>query len=813
MVESSAAQVYFAIVDSRSESFTPMTLRQLKIPVDRGLLLTLGLTLFLALPLLLKPGLPNGPDVLYHSYRAAEMNRSWSHGLLLPSWAEGLYLGYGSPLFHFYARLAYIITSCLHVALGLDPLNALRTLLFMSLMLCGGGMYLFARRRFGRLGGVIAGLLYATSPWLMYSEAYARGTYPELLAFAIFPWLLWRIDALRDKPGAVNFAWLILLQVALINAHNLMAVVLTGVTLAWLLLETAIQHINREASRLSPRSSLLALLAIGLGMGVSASFWLPVLLESDSTHLENLTVAGLLDYRDGFVRLDELLSAPPINDAGAINGLRELKILGPAQWTLALLGALSGLWLYIRGYRTAHPQTLLGAALFSLLSLLMLALLLPSAAGIWHGLRPLQFLQFPWRLLGPVAACLAIVSAANGLWLERLGARWQISLVAIAVTLPVVAAIPLLYVPEWRHETLDTSLPAYHAEEVARRQLGTTFTDEYRPRHTHSMPEATAHLLADYADGYPIDKLNRAVLPAGATAEALHNSPQALAWRVNSEVGFRAEVYNFYWLGWRAEVDGVDTPIMPSPHHGLITFDMPPGEHRVRVYLGSTPARDVAGWISVAFMLLSAGIGLHLRQRRPRPLPYWHTPDLSRTALKGIMLGGGIGLLCITLFFREGVAWLESTPGEAKPARHQTHYRLDETLEILGYDLNTDVARGGDRLRLRVYWHATARSEIDFSSFLHLSSGGPPHAQVDKLHPGGRAISEWWHPGGYIIDDYELIVPADLPAGDYQLIVGLYTCALMPADDCGNGYRPTVRDASGEVIGDSVPLATIRVAS
>ena len=64
-------------------------------------MLVLLLTLFNIVPLASNPGLPNGTDVLYHSFRVAEMWRSWEHGLLAPSWAEGFYFGYGSPLFHF----------------------------------------------------------------------------------------------------------------------------------------------------------------------------------------------------------------------------------------------------------------------------------------------------------------------------------------------------------------------------------------------------------------------------------------------------------------------------------------------------------------------------------------------------------------------------------------------------------------------------------------------------------------------------------------------------------------------------------------
>ena len=788
-----------------------MTIRRLIHIIDPALALTLALTLFLLIPLLRNPGLPNGPDVLYHSYRVAEMNRSWSHGLLLPTWAEGLYLGYGSPLFHFYARLAYIITSLLHVAFGMGALDALRTLLFVSLLLCSGGMCLFARRRFGRLGGVVAGLVYVYSPYLMYTEAYARGTYPELLAFALFPLLLWRVDALRDKPGAVNFLALFAIQVALINAHNLMAVVLTGLAVAWLLFEMAIQQFNREASRMTWRSAAIALLAMLLGIGAASSFWLPVLLESDSTHLENLTVAGLLDYRHGFTRLDDLLAASPIHDAGAINGLSELKILGVAQWSLALSGCFAAAWLYIRGHRTAHPGSFLGVVFFAICALLMIALLLPSALGLWQALRPLQFLQFPWRLLGPVAACLAILAAVHGLWLERVAPRWRVSLVAAIIALPIVSIIPLLYVPERRHTALDTSIEAYHAEEVARRQLGTTFTDEYRPRHVHSLPDHTAHLLADYADGYPIDKLNRSRLPAGATAEWLRNSPQALEWRIRSDEPFIAEVYNFYWLGWRAEIDGVDAPITPSLHHGLITFEAPAGDYHARVFLGSTPARSLSRGASLLSLALAIAAAFYLRRRSAFSHPYLHLRQMSRAATVGIAIGGGIALLITAITFQAGIAWLESAPGTALPAQNQTRFSFDESLDILGYDLNAETLRPGDQLRLRIYWRARQTVEINFSSFLHLSSGGPPHAQIDKLHPGGRAISEWWSPDGYILDTYDLRLPSDLPPGDYQLIVGLYTCELMPADDCGNGYRPTVRDPAGDIIGDSALLTTLRV--
>ena len=774
--------------------------------LDPGLVLVLALTLFLAIPLAMNPGLPSGSDTLLHSYRVAEMQRSWEHGLVTPRWGEGFYLGYGSPLFHFYASLTYYVTSVLQLFFNLGALDALRWLLLLSLLMCSGGMYLFCKRRSGRLGAVLAGLVYVYSPYLMYTEAYARGAFPELLAFALFPLLLWRIDALRDKPNTINFLIVFLVQVTLINAHNLMAVTFTAIAFAWVVFETLIQQFNRESSQMNARTGALAGLAMLLGGLAAATFWLPILLERDSVHLENLIVPGLLDYRGNFLRLETLLSPPFIHDAGKINGLRELRILGIAQWALAVAGGGSAMLLYIRGFRTRHPQAFLGTAFFALLVLVLIALMLPEAEGVWSGLRPLQLLQFPWRLLGPIGACLAIIASMNGLWLGRMQARFQISTIAVLVALPIVTIIPLLYVPEWRHSTLDTSIAAYHDHELSLGQWGTTATGEFRPRDVHSLPSPTEHLLIEYADGYPIDKLNRAVFPDGTEAELLHNSPQSLAWRINTDVAFTAEIYNFYWHGWRAELDGRLLEISPSAHHGLITVPLPAGEYQLRVYLGSTLARDIAAFVSTLALAITCFVAWTLRRLQLPPRPYWTVAPMSRSETIGILLGGTIAILILLITFREGSAWLNSPPGEALPAQVSRKYTLDGSLQLLGYDLNGEVFKPGDTLVFNAYWYALEKTAIDFSSFLHLSSGGPPQAQADKIHPGG-----WWGPEGYIFDDYELQLPADLPAGDYQLIIGLYTCQLMPADDCGNGYRPTVVDESGDVIGDSITVTTIRV--
>ena len=270
---------------------------------------------------------------------------------------------------------------------------------------------------------------------------------------------------------------------------------------------------------------------------------------------------------------------------------------GIAQWGLALTGLVTLALLRGRRRQSRLPGRV---TLFALMACLMIAMTVPRSQGLWERLPFLGILQFPWRLLGPTAACLAIVGSANGLWLERLGARLRTGAIALLVTLPIVASMPLLYMPQgWRTlKELDASLAAWHAE-TDPWKLSTTASGEFLPRDVHVFPGATRSLLADYADGYPVDKLNYAGLPAGSTARLVHNSPQALEWQIDAGSAFIAEVFNFHWEGWRAEVDGREVDIRPSQPHGLITFPLSAGNHRVRVFLGSTPARDLANGISM----------------------------------------------------------------------------------------------------------------------------------------------------------------------------------------------------------------------
>ncbi|MBI5668124.1 MAG: hypothetical protein HZC41_08950 [Chloroflexi bacterium] len=818
--------------------------------LDAALLLTLALCAFSLWPLLYRLGLPNGNDVLYHTFRAAEMSRSWEHGVPFPRWAESFYTGYGAPVFHYYASLSYYVTVVLMRLLNLDALNALRALIALAMLGSGAGMYWFARHASGRLGGVIAALAYVYSPYILFTEPYSRGAYPEMAAFALFPWVMALYGRLLQTGGAAAFGAAAFGSAALIITHNLMALVLTGLLVGWMLWSLLACGWRHRRAGMMPH--LLALVAAASGVGLAAYFWLPVVLEGGEAHLNNLTAVSQLDYRNFFVPLDHLLAFSPRYDEGAANGLFHRFNLGVAQWLLALAGAVFTILALAvrRGFKTlGYPQKMVSslkglaqsrflqplqwawfsgsqpalasgdagrqyhshALFFALAALAFIFLMLPEAGNVWGAARYLAFLQFPWRFLGPAAFCLAFLAGLNARWIERLPQRAGAAVAALLVLAIIGLALPALYAPEWTNTSVDTSVAAYHREELTGRQRATTFSNEYLPAAVKVEPGPTPRLLEDYADGYPVNKAHLEALPDGVTVVVLEHGPQHDVWRIAAPAPFTLEVLTFDFAGWAAAVDGQPVDITPSDPHGLITFPVPAGEHTVRLELGSTPPRALGNAISLGALLEVAAGTLILRQsRRGEPPVRPYTPPLQSALVSGLVLGGLLTLALLAAFMRPSIAWFDSPPGTAQAAQHQTAYQLGDRIQLLGYDLNGTTFRPGDRLELRLYWYAQDAIPYGYSSFVHVSTGGPPLAQADKLNPADRPTKEWT-PDGYIRDDYTIILPSAMPPGTYQVFVGLYTCDTRPAGECGNGDRPPVTDADGNTIGDAVPLATVEV--
>jgi hypothetical protein len=57
-----------------------------------------------------------------------------------------------------------------------------------------------------------------------------------------------------------------------------------------------------------------------------------------------------------------------------------------------------------------------------------------------------------------------------------------------------------------------------------------------------------------------------------------------------------------HFPGWTASIDGVPVSIAVTEPHGQISVEVPPGEHHLVVWFGSTPLRMAATLVSLVGM-------------------------------------------------------------------------------------------------------------------------------------------------------------------------------------------------------------------
>ncbi|MCS6801395.1 MAG: DUF4832 domain-containing protein [Dehalococcoidia bacterium] len=107
-------------------------------------------------------------------------------------------------------------------------------------------------------------------------------------------------------------------------------------------------------------------------------------------------------------------------------------------------------------------------------------------------------------------------------------------------------------------------------------------------------------------------------------------------------------------------------------------------------------------------------------------------------------------------------------------------------------------AAAGTLLPVRLDWEATAPFAADYTVYLHLlDRDGRLVAQRDAPPAAGSRPTSSWRAGETVVDRQTVLLPPDLPAGDFRLRAGLY--------DPRTGER--LRGAAG----DGVDLGTVRV--
>ncbi len=115
-------------------------------------------------------------------------------------------------------------------------------------------------------------------------------------------------------------------------------------------------------------------------------------------------------------------------------------------------------------------------------------------------------------------------------------------------------------------------------------------------------------------------------------------------------------------------------------------------------------------------------------------------------------------------------------PAAAEPqqARQDQFWNV---INLLGVDLPPTSLEAGQALPFTLYWQAAAPLTIDLTTFAHLlDADGNLVAQLDWTPQDslGYLPTTSWQPGRTVVDHQTIPLPANLPPGQYRLVLGWY---------------------------------------
>ncbi len=524
-------------------------------------------------------GFPHGHDWTFELVRVAEYGHALASGQLPPAWAENLYGGHGSPIFLYYAPLFAAVAAGFGSLLGSIPWGAVAALAGFAAI----GAWTIRRAAFLATGGSteaarIAVALYLLHPYLL-CDMLLRNADAEFAALCVAPLTLCGVLELRERPQW-GVLWLSSGLALTTVAHNL-----TAIGMAVLSLAAGLWLNRRDEER---RAWIWLGLGLLLGVALAAFFWVPAVALQDLVRTETMLL-GKFDFHHHFPELGALFGYARVYGAG---------------WLPAAL-LLTAAFVVVRERSASDPaaQTLRGLMLGAALLLLLMQ---PLTTFVWEHLPLLAYLQFPWRLQGPLALLTALAGAmALARLLTPLDSSGRRAVEVAVLLLAIGNAAPHLLdsrplgprAQAWLTEGLE-------AASIRREGSAATVLDEYLPR--------TASKTA--ADDTPWVRGSIVAQTAGTRITVQEDRGSRLRLVVSTEEATELVFARWQFPGWHAQIDGSHAQIRSDPH-GRIQLTVPTGEHQLELDFGAPPSRKLGLVISGLALAIWIGL-LHAAIRR-----------------------------------------------------------------------------------------------------------------------------------------------------------------------------------------------------
>ncbi len=518
-----------------------------------------------AFGLMLRPGIYTMHDP--HLFRVQQFDSCFRAGNFPCRWAPDSGKGYGEPLFNFYAQFPYWLTQSFRLS-GASLIDSLKLAFIFSLITSSVAMYYLAARFWGRLGGLVSAVFYVFAPYRAV-DVWVRGALPEALAFVFYPLILLFLDIYLSTKKTLPLVLFSIALALLITTHNLSFIMFAPFLFVFWAYRTILSRDWKNLSGLIPAGIFTLLL--------SAYYLLPVLLESNLVTLTE-TVTGYYDYHIHFATLRELFISRYWGYGASLWAQKFLSIsVGQVQWLLPV--GLSTLLIFPKIRRRVSPLPFL---LFVLLGFIALFLTHGKSSVIWNNISFMKYIQFPWRY--PTVAVF-FLSLSAGALVKFTSHRARI-LIPISLIL-VILTNYMFYRPDIWRDITDADIVSGPLWDEGR---SSSLTD-FWPKTALRPPDTFASLSPEFITG------------TGSVIATVKNS-SSFTYNLNilsptAKISFPVA----YFPGWEGYLGGESLPVFPDGDLGLVTADLPAGEHQINLKFTDTSPRKTGNLISLAALL------------------------------------------------------------------------------------------------------------------------------------------------------------------------------------------------------------------
>jgi len=539
-------------------------------------------TCLISIPLFHGAIIPDQGDLYCAFIKLNAMYQSWVYGSWTGRWVPDIFYGYGYPIFNYYPPLFFYLGAVLGFLLG-NIVLAFNMAIFLCLFFSGVAMYLFAREFWGRCGALLSAVLYLFAPFHIV-QLYVLGWCAQLLALIFFPLVLWGVYRLHHSPSWARGIFLAVSVAGLSLSHNCQTMLFLPVVFVYMVyLEFTGPCPNRPVSFASKVGAMF------LGLGISAYFWVPAMLEKKDIYIEKC-ITGWFDFHAHYIKLSQLFFSPWGYDVSTPGQGFSFQIGWP-HLICCLTFLLMAPWLW------KEKKESVRMAVFSLLiaGCAVFMALKPSVL-IWEHIPLLWYVQFPWRFLTIISFFFSFVGGGVLLIQHR---KCRFILGGLLVIVSVLGTIQHCHPMQFA---------VVNGKDPAKFLYESTPLDnmELLPIGVQKMCPLRPGQKLGYWKG-KIDIFNEKVTGGDHHYGVLAYEPTL------------AVFYSFYFPGWEVYVDGQKVDIITDNIYGLIMFPLAPGTHTVWVHFSSTPVRDMAGMVSdasVFILLVLMGLSVFGRYKK-----------------------------------------------------------------------------------------------------------------------------------------------------------------------------------------------------